>query len=173
LKPPLHIVFEDDGSFTVKLGQMSTPPAGWKEVSPGHWEPQWPACTNRGLSTRVKGDRPVIAVHCSQLRSVVDCPTCQACLVVRPPAPPMTRERLEQEMAALEAKGAQTQPIFPDTDEEAPPLEAPDAQWPACAHRTMVEAGCCPKLECQCPDHAQEGKALRRKVCLACKDATG
>ena len=188
--PPLRIQFdEDDGGFTVIAGKLVSVPEGWKEVRLGHFEPQWPECRLRGLSKRVTKGVPIITIHCHRLSSIVDFDACVGCPAAQPRGQKLTKELLEQELTVREYHEELTRmtPDLANNDVEpsAPEpilierstkrtdprkrVEKADFQWPLCIYRVISdEEGCCPKLQCTCPDHLKSGKILKRKDCKEC-----
>jgi hypothetical protein len=171
----LNVQFDEDGrgGFVV-VGKLAMSPEGWKEVRPGRFEPQWPECRKRGLSSRVAKGVPLFTVHCNHHHRVVGIETCEGCPHAEPHGPPLTQEMLERATAATETQGVRMQPalVMLEQDDPEVPEALPDLttlRWPACPHREMVNTeGCCPKLKCMCRGHTKEGAVVYRKDCQGC-----
>lgn len=180
----LRVKFDDDdGGFTVLAGELKGIPEGWKEVTPGRFEPQWPGCRLRGLSKRVVDGVPVIIVHCNHVYHDVDVSACKDCKDAEPKAQlSMPQEILEEQMVALEGQALDQEEYKYFIKGQEKFVNDPEGllkdqqtklanllKWPACVYRKQSDqGGCCPKLICTSPDHVNQDKVLKRKDCTQC-----
>jgi hypothetical protein len=160
----LNVEFDDDGrgGFTVTGGKLTAPPEGWKEVCPGRWEPQWPACVLRGLSTQVALGVPTVTIHCNEAHKVVGFNDCEGCQKVRTWAGGGARQAESHTIGADDSHTGGLQP-------SAAPLEVPP-DWPVCSFQEIIPSTCCFKAKCIHPNPHQAGRLLKRSDCIDCTD---
>lgn len=131
----LKIKFDEEGgAFTVLKGELSKIPNGWKEVSPGRYEPLWEECKHRRLSTIIKDGQPMVIPFCLLPKKNVTPEFCLACDLHEPETVQTTFKDIKLEERREEIRQANK----PGTE-----LKKILASW-----------GIKDDKECGCQDHA-------------------
>lgn len=177
----MRIEFDDDdfGGFTVVEGKLKDVPYGWKEVSPGRFEPEWPQCRYRRLTIQSIKGRINMVPFCLLLKKAVTFDQCSGCDQHKPPyeyleMTPELAKAIEDgaSLDVLEKLGVtpitETDPVFlPEMPESLPKM----IPWKLCKYRYehKGENDCCLKNYCSNEQCQKFKKKVRRRFCKHCE----